>query len=157
MKRMIYISVALAMAALSACSEGAADLSEKAPELSLSDGASTVSLSDRRGEWVLLQFWNSTDTRSRLAARDGAELSRDMNISYMLVNLDYSEKLSREVARRDGMPEAARLHAAGASAERIIREYGLSDAMHSYLINPQGRIVARDPEPEAITRLVTGG
>jgi cytochrome c biogenesis protein CcmG, thiol:disulfide interchange protein DsbE len=57
----LCLSVLLFLAVLSGCNRGGrpAQVGKKAPDFTVSDGTSTIRLSDHRGKLVLLNFWAS--------------------------------------------------------------------------------------------------
>lgn len=130
----------------------------KAPELriSLSDTAETK-LSLLKGRYVLLNFWSSTDAESRIAAREYNDISRVFDkgqLCLMSVNFDPSELLFKEIVRIDGLDKKTQIHVSDREALQIKKAYELSDGFKSFLIDPEGRIVAVNPEAKILNKLL---
>lgn len=129
----------------------------KAPELTLTacDG-STVALSQLRGRYVLVSFWAAYDAESRIAAsgyRDMALSMSEERFCLLSVNMDRSERLFREIVRRDNLSAENHIHVDGSQANRIIHDYRLTEGFKSLLIDPKGRIVAMNPSIETLTKM----
>lgn len=126
-----------------------------APLFSLSRGDSaSVSLADMKGRFVLVKFWSSTDATSRLENRQfdrlAAEGALQQHLSFVSVNLDPDVVLAEEIARRDGLNPDTQWHVEGAEADKIIADYNLDTSFDSYLIDPQGRVIAVNPGRQQI-------
>ncbi len=126
----------------------------QAPIFKVERNDSVVSLDDMRGHWVLLQFWSSSDAPSRIAGKQYTAIEQKLNdgqsaerFHLLSVNMDRSERLFREIVRRDG------LHIEGNRANQLINDYHLESGMQSFLIDPSGRIVAKNPTEQTLTQL----
>lgn len=79
----------------------------KAPVFTLAKSdSSEVNLADLRGRYVLVNFWRSNDVESRLSAasyNDAAKQFDEERFCLLSVNLDRSERLFREIVRRDNL------------------------------------------------------
>ena len=75
-------------------------------------------------------------------------------IHLLSVNTDDNERLFREIVRRDGLDEKTQYRASGTSASDMVSEYGLQGGMQSFLIDPQGRILATNPDVRTIASLI---
>lgn len=129
----------------------------KAPVFKVEANDTIVSLDDMKGHWVLLQFWATSDAKSRISTKQYSDLIRtnpanrpSERFRFLAINMDRSEKLFKEIAKRDGMDEKAQFHVAGKKAGKLVKDYHLENGMHSYLINPQGKIVAKDPTKQQL-------
>lgn len=125
-----------------------------APALSVEDAGRRVALDELRGDYVLLNFWSSDDALSRRDANiysAWAERHPDSDLRLVSVNFDDSEALFHEIVKRDGLDSATQFHADSEQAAGIRRDYGLgADGYGSVLINPEGRIVARNPSAASL-------
>lgn len=149
------------------CAVGYADsryrtsIGRRAPALWLpaqDTGAPATTVADNEGRYVLLTFWKSTDAPSRRAANDyTAWLRREQpsNVQLLGVNLDESPELFGEIVRRDSLIAATQYHVGGDTARAIIDTYGLDDGLGSLLIGPDGKILAHNPTPTALTTLTS--
>lgn len=132
----------------------------QAPIFKVERTDSVVSLDDMRGHWVLLQFWSSSDARSRIAGKQYTAIEQKLNdgqsaerFHLLSVNMDRSERLFREIVRRDNLSAENHIHVDGSQANRIIHDYRLTEGFKSLLIDPKGRIVAMNPSIETLTKM----
>lgn len=156
-KAILFIACfAVFFISLSAMSDGGSvpAAGYKAPRLELANEGSPMSLGDMRGKYVLLNFWRSSDADSRLKCNQYAALLRaDNSISYISVNLDSSAGLFREIVKRDGLDAKTQYHAEKPEADRLLSVYQLEDGMKSFLIAPDGTILAVNPDAALLSRL----
>lgn len=136
----------------------------QAPIFKVERNDSVVSLDDMRGHWVLLQFWSSSDAPSRIAGKQYTAIEQKLNdgqsaerFHLLSVNMDRSERLFREIVRRDNLNAETQFRAQGEEASKIIDAYRLDNGFQSFLIDPQGKIVATNPDPETVARIVAEG
>lgn len=128
----------------------------KAPELRLTNGTATVAMSSQgAGKYTILNFWSTADAQSRLKCNIySAFAGAEDNLNFVAVNFDSNADLFREILRRDGLSASTQYHVEGKEATKIQDLYHLSDGLKSFLINPEGRIIAVDPDIEQVTRLI---
>jgi len=128
-----------------------------APKFTIGAGDSAVSLDDMRGKYVLLTFWSSDDARSRLANIEYSAIAgRHASLEHVGVNFDSSQSMFKEILKRDNLTGAQlQLHVDKESAARLINSYGLKNGYQSYLVSPDGNVLARNPSAETITGHVT--
>lgn len=151
---------AVLIVAMSAKSERIffASQGHKAPELEITEptGNRIFTLAELKGKYVLLSFWSTTDAESRIAIRTYDRISNDNGqLRHVAVNTDDSERLFREILRRDGLKATAQFHMPNAtSTEELNNTWHLQNGNHTYLIDPQGMIIAVDPSLETLTRII---
>lgn len=129
----------------------------KAPALHVANASDSISLEELRGSYVLVNFWSASDAESRVAAGEYEALAKSMagkQFRVLSVNTDENERLFREIVRRDGLDDRTQYRAIGTSASEMVSEYGLDGGCHSFLVNPEGRIVATDPTANTVTSLI---
>lgn len=121
---------------------------EMAPDFTLSRNDSTVSLHDMRGKYVLVDFWSSADANSRLKSNEynTLPLNRTDRLKRVSVNFDRSEELFNEIVSRDHLNPDEQYFAGDTDLDKIIQDYGITQGYNSYLIDPQGKIVAVNPD-----------
>ncbi len=130
-----------------------------APELRLeaSKDSALVNLADLRGQYVLLNFWATTDAESRIAAKNyDALIAAEHNnqIRHVAVNIDRSERLFREIIRRDGLDATTQHHAGNESAlKKVASSWHLDNGLRAFLIDPKGTIIAVNPTVETLAAL----
>lgn len=131
----------------------------KAPVVTLTKGdSSEVCLTDLKGRYVLLSFWASTDIQSRLSAasyNDVAASFDEERFCLLAVNLDRSERLFREIVRRDNLSAETQYHVSVGDAARLSADYHLADGLGSFLIDPEGRVVAKNPSVQTLTQILS--
>lgn len=128
-----------------------------APFFTLEQGNSAVSLADYKGKYVLLTFWASNDASSRMACREYAGIVNELNggnICHLSINFDRSKRLFDELVRNDGLDAETQFYAQGDAASRIMKDYHLEDGFRSYLVDPQGQIVAMNPNRMRLTQIL---
>lgn len=129
----------------------------KAPLIEFSQSDSTLSLADLKGRHVLLTFWSSEMPASRIDANRYDSFARNADkerFCLLSVNFDRSERLFREIVRRDNLSAGSQFHVEGTQAADITMAYNLSQGYHSFLIDPTGKVVAVDPTDETLRRII---
>lgn len=127
----------------------------KAPMFRIESTDTIMSLDDMRGNWVLLQFWSSSDAPSRLSLHQYTDLAQQTpqspnKLHYVAVNMDRTEGLFREISRIDGIDPDMQFHVSGDKAARLKKDYNMQQGLHSFLIDPDGKIVAVDPTKQEL-------
>lgn len=123
-------------------------LGKTAPSLEMANADSVVALDRLRGDYVLVNFWSSTDAPSREAANLYTAWQRrhpEADLRLIGINFDESTALFHEIVKLDSLESADQFHAAGDTATAIINSYGLGDGLGSVLIDPEGKITAYNP------------
>ena len=125
----------------------------KAPSLQLGNSNNDLSpLKQYRGEMILLTFWSSDDAESRLNNMRYDRMSRGDGIDYthVSVNLDRSESVFNQIVTIDNLDRSAQFTTAQDMQDDIIKSWRLEDGYHSFLIDPNGVIIAIDPTAESL-------
>ncbi len=81
-----------------------------------------ISLSDLKGKYVLVNFWDSHNAVSRIAAGEYDRFFRDnkhKNIQLLSVNTDDNLKLFNEIVRNDGLDSLTQFHIRNVKAQGI--------------------------------------
>lgn len=128
-----------------------------APQFTLSSNETSFSLSDLKGRYILLNFWDSTDAASRIATVDYETVTRNVSeerFCLLSVNLDRSERLFREIVHRDNLSAKSQFYLCPTEASEIINAYRLDRGNCSFLINPEGQIIAVNPSPDVLETLI---
>lgn len=129
----------------------------KAPAITLTNSDTTMSLADLKGRYVVLAFWASSDAASRVEAGEldaFAANADEEQFCLVSVNLDRSENLFREVIRRDNLKAGAQYHVNKDEAVKITEAYHLDNGFKSFLIDPEGRIIATNPTSVTLTQVL---
>lgn len=127
--------------------------------LEVANGSTQLSASDLRGKYVLVNFWDSHNAVSRIAAGEYDRYfrtHRHPGLRLLSVNTDDNRRLFDEIVRRDGLDSLTQFHIADIKARGIQPGYHPEGGYSSYLLNPSGKIVAVNPTVQAVARIVGG-
>lgn len=130
---------------------------EQAPQLNVQNAVDSVSLESLKGHYVLLNFWAGYDAPSRMEnIRYAREIDKNEleNISLVSVSFDTNRKVFEETIKRDGLDAATQFYDKDGSRSEIFADYRLNKGFASYLISPEGVIIAKNPNPEHLTKLI---
>ncbi len=139
----------------------APDIEPKASTETTDDSTTPASffISDLKGEYVLINFWSTTDAASRVAAGTYDQLMKTNDfggrLNLLNLNFDGNAALFDAVVRQDGLDTAMQYHLSGEAADEVARTYHLDQGYRAILIDPNGKIVAVNPTPADITTLVS--
>lgn len=160
MKKTFFLAALLI--GLMVCAGGHSDseyltsIGRVAPQLYIKSAEDSIALDELRGNYVLVNFWNSVDAASRRDANlYTAWLRRHLGSDLRLVgiNFDESEGLFNEIVRLDSLEATQQHHVSGDLAKTIIDSYSLGDGYGSVLISPGGKIIAHNPTDEDLDAL----
>ena len=159
-KIMTIIAIfAVFLVSVAAYSDKAVDASQgyTAPIFTIGQGENIMSLDQMKGKYVLLTFWASSDAKSRIACRQYSSFTRENQpeneFCHISVNFDRSETLFKEIVKRDRLHAETQYFAQGDKASRLMADYQLENGFSTYLIDPQGRIVARNPSIQHLNEI----
>ncbi len=130
---------------------------EHAPMLQLQNAEGPVSLQSLKGQYVLLNFWAGYDAPSRMEnIRFAREIDKNRieNISLVSVSFDTNRKVFEEIVKRDRLDTATQFYDKDVSSSNTFDDYRLSKGFASYLISPEGVIIAKNPNPDQLTKLI---
>lgn len=117
-------------------------------------------ISDLKGEYVLVNFWSTTDAASRVAAGTYDQLMKTNDfggrLNLLNLNLDANEALFDAVVRQDGLDTAMQYHLDGEAAKELTKLYHLDEGLRALLIDPSGKIVAVNPTAADLSNLEIG-
>ena len=127
----------------------------KAPSLVLDNNNGLSPLQQHRDGNVLLTFWCSTDVESRLSNKQYDRLSRadNGNFTHVSVNMDRSNAVFQSIVKIDDLDRTAQFGTSLKAQEAIIKSWRLEDGYHSFLLDPQGKIIAIDPDASLLASL----
>lgn len=162
-KNLIYIACLTAIVALiSAYSERVmkADKGYTAPEIELlANDSVEISLSQLRGRYVLVNFWDSENAVSRIAAGEYDRYLRSGDyqkpFTLLSVNTDVDPKFFKELVRKDNLETSTQFHITDAKMKNLAADYRLNRGFASYLIDPQGKIITVNPTIDKLRTFLT--
>lgn len=117
-----------------------------------------VSLEKLRGRYVLVNFWDSSNAVSRIVA---GEYDRFMHknthkpFELLSVNTDADPTIFNEIVKKDNLDRNTQFHISDAKTKNMSSNYRLDNGFSSYLIDPQGKIVAVNPSVETLERFLS--
>lgn len=163
MKKTMFIIVAFAvfLISVSAYSDKVFEASEGyiAPYFAVEKCDTVVSLDDMRGKYLLLTFWASSDAKSRIACQAYTHFARnnesEKQFCHLAINFDKSQKLFDEIVRRDNFRAESQYYVGRSDASKFIEDYSLENGYNSYLVDPQGRIIAKNPSTQFLTQILS--
>ncbi len=130
-----------------------------APIFSVQNADSVMSVDGAKGKYLLLTFWASSDADSRIRCNEYdnfvSKQGENERFCLLSVNFDRSERLFREIVRRDNLNSETQFYVQGDKAAQLRSEYHLEDGYQSFLIDPQGRVVAENPSLTLLTQLLS--
>ena len=135
-------------------------LGRDVPSLWLPDGEDGVTLDDMRGNYVLLNFWKSTDAPSRRSANDYTAWLRrhpGANVRLVSVNLDDNPEMYREIVRLDSLIPSTQFHVDGDTARAVYNSFGLDEGLGTMLVGTDGKIMAHNPSWDVLNGIIKAG
>lgn len=134
------------------------DAKPLAPNFSVENEFGVCSVSKSDGKYLLLQFWDGTDAASRVKNIEASKLiassKADTNFEYAGIYTG-SDKTLYEAALLNDDVDVKQQYFLGDDKDsaNIYADYSLSSGNHTFLIAPNGRIVAINPSQEEILTL----
>lgn len=130
---------------------------ETAPEFTLKDlNGKSVSLSDYRGEVVIIDFWASWCTPCRSSMPGLKELHtayQDQGVVMIGVSLDRTEVAAANYLKDNGYDDVIGLWESVSASQNVARLYGVSGIPHTLVLDRYGVIRFVD-HPLRLTRAV---
>lgn len=123
-----------------------------APSLTVTTAEGTQSLSQLRGNYVVVTFWSSIQPESRIDNMQQARAARLNGMKHVSVNMDESDAMYAQLVTIDRLNSALQWHCDSASQEKVRRIWRQESGFCSFLIDPEGRIVKKDPTPEDLAQ-----
>ena len=132
------------------------------PNLSVgnTDSTETTSLAAFRGRYLLLSFWDSNRADSRLAVNQYQQWidsekseTRGKKIELVAVHVDSNKRMFEEIVKRDHLDRTQQFHIGAEQASFVIEDFQLGAQTKSFLIDPDGRIVAINPTTDQLNQI----
>lgn len=124
----------------------------------LAGPAGELSLDKLKGNYVLVNFWDSSNAVSRIATAEYDRFFRSHpgeGIEMVSVNTDDDRGMYSEIARKDGLDLSRQFHIMDVKSGNLGRDYKAHDGFMSYLMNPSGKIVAKNPSVETLEKYLS--
>ncbi len=126
-----------------------------APNFEIANAEKQTKLSDKRGNYVLVNFWSSSNASSRIRniQYDRFFKSGNSRADFISVNFDNSEKLYKEILKVDQLASESQFHDDGGRNSEVYKDYHLESGFNSFLLNKEGKIVAINPTNQQLTEI----
>lgn len=123
-------------------------IGQMAPDIRLPNpDGDTIALSDLRGKYVLLDFWASWCAPCRRENPNVVKLYKkykDRNFTVFSVSLDKSKNSWVQAIKQDGLEWPNHVSELAFWSTEAIKPYGVRSIPSAFLIDPDGRIIAKD-------------
>lgn len=163
MKKLVIILTCIAALLLGASAfvdnRREAAIGNHAPSVVIGEGDDAVSLEALKGKWVVLSFWSAADAGSRLGRNQieaffrgpGADAAADVEV--VSVNFDRSSQLMNEIIKHDNLMGSHHHVASPETMDALRAAFRMDNGLRSFVINPDGELVAADPTPNDLSRI----
>lgn len=123
-----------------------------APNFEIAKNGKQTKLSDKRGNYVLVNFWSSSNASSRIRniQYDRFFKGDKSRADFISVNFDNSEKLYKELLKVDQLASESQFHDDGGRNSKLYKDYHLDSGLNSFLLNKEGKIVAINPDRKSV-------
>ena len=129
-----------------------------APVFGIKDSSQTFSLGSLKGQYVVLNFWASYDAQSRIAnirLRNAVDKMVNKNVCLVSVSYDTNRSVYEETLKLDKFNTGRQFYDEAGSTSKVFGDYRLKKGFTSYLIDPEGKIIASSLSPEKLTELIS--
>lgn len=126
----------------------------EAPQLELDGRAGKMSLQSHRGGYVLLTFWSSDDANSRVKnLQYDRAADKKEGVVHLSVNFDRTENLFEEICKMDNLSQGTQFYCNDEQRMRLLELWRQENGYSTFLINPEGLIVAVNPELSELQKI----
>lgn len=122
-----------------------------------SNAAGRVNVDSLRGKYVLVNFWDSHNAVSRIAAGEYDRFirqHRNLPVRLLSVNTDDNRRLYDEIVAHDRLDPATQYHISDTRKGSGAPRYHATEGYASYLIAPSGKVVAVNPSVPTVEEIV---
>lgn len=153
----IVVSLLLLLVFFGSSSSGVeteARIGLQAPNFAVSNGGVTAQLQNCRGRYVVVTFWSSVDPESRMAniVHDRVAAG-NARLAHIAVNYDSSEGVYHELVKLDSLDGDTQFYGNTIQGQALLAAWHQETGYSSFLIDPQGRIVAKNPTEAMLKRI----
>lgn len=126
-----------------------------APNILVENPDTTFRLSQFRGKYVVVNFWSADNAESRIR---NIEMSKFVGkhsdkIVYASINFDRSYSLFSETIKIDNLDNSAQFFEKDGIFSEVYKQFHLQNGLNCYLINPEGRIEAVNPDVRQLAEI----
>ncbi|MCZ4222552.1 TlpA disulfide reductase family protein [Pedobacter rhodius] len=115
-------------------------------------------LSDFKGKYVMLEFWASWCGPCRAESPNlvkAYEKYKDKNFTIMAISLDKKRDEWLNAVKEDKIPYLQLGDLKGPQVSEVAISYGIQSIPESYIIDPNGKIIAKNLRGEALNKKLT--
>ena len=123
------------------------------------NAAGLVDIKKLRGDYVLVNFWDSHNAVSRIAASEYDKFLRrhgTKDFRLLSVNTDTNRQLYQEIVKQDDLVRSSQFHISDTRKGKSAPSYHPEEGYASYLLDPEGKVVAVNPSVEQVEDIVEG-
>jgi peroxiredoxin len=125
----------------------------KAPEILLpTPEGKDVRLSDLKGKYVLLHFWTSYNTKDIAALKNLYDKYKSRGLDVYAVSLDSDRDIWMKAIKDNKIGSWTHVSDLLAQKSQAVQTYLISNIPSTYLLDRDGRILARDIKPAALEK-----
>lgn len=130
------------------------DIDSFAPNFEIAKPGNRIKLSEKRGNFIVVNFWKSTAAESRIRNIEYDRFFKSANkeTCYIAINYDNSKRLYDELAKVDRLTKVSQFYDAGGLDSEVYKSYHLDEGMNSYLLDKTGKILAVNPTTQQLTK-----
>ncbi|MBD5232276.1 MAG: redoxin domain-containing protein [Bacteroidales bacterium] len=130
----------------------------EAPALQISNAEGMMSLAQQRGKYVIVNFWSSDDPESRIAnALYDREFSKSQasEVNCISVCTDSDRNMFEAIVKTDELQTAHQYFHEDSRLANILADYSRLGINTAYLISPEGRVIAVNPDVDYVKSLLS--
>ena len=133
-----------------------ATIGNTAPLFALKSDKADVELQSLKGEYVLVNFWSLEDAQSRIDNVRYDRMAKKLNNRFRMIsiNLDNDYELYNKIIEIDGLEKSGQFNSKDVVYGELRNEWHLKNGNRAYLINPNGKIMAINPNENQLTELI---
>ena len=125
----------------------------QAPSLTVESDHGTLSLSQLRGNYVVVTFWSSAQPDSRISNLQLKRATSNTNVKHFAVNMDESQAMYEQLVIADQLSGPWQSHCDSDAQDNLRRSWRQDGGYCSFLVDPDGRIIQKNPTPQDLERL----
>jgi hypothetical protein len=144
---LLYMSAAPKRSGITGLTPG-----DTAPRIENLSNNESISFTNTKGQYTLLNFWAAYDaaSRKRNVALANAMNGLDGKVVLQSVSFDSSQAIFEGVVKMDSLKTNTQHIANKTNSRKLFKEYALKKGFTNYLIDAEGTIVAKNVSPEEI-------
>lgn len=155
----LFVAISLLFIFMSAFSSSNIDGKKGAqvPNFTVNNDDTTISVQRMKGRYLLLAFWSSSNAESRIKniQYDNLVKQNPGKISLMAVNYDRDKMIFSEIVKRDNLEKKSQFFDNQGAKSSLIEKFHLEKDLKSFLVDPDGKIIAVNPDLKQISKEIS--